>query len=254
MKKIDWEKFKTEKIAVHCKTKEEAKDFCQKMHEHGMKWITKDFYIDNTMWDTYGIHTCYNGRGQCCYYDYYEKHNYAILEWSDYMEKEFTKSDLRDGMVVEYRNGDRFVVFGGKLLNDSSYDMMNEIREDLTDIGFNNRNFDIVKVYYVCGTEASCLRDVLKDENLKLIWERNENKRMTAEEMRKKLEELTGEKIEIDPSRNEMVGTCYEFCVKHQCSKECVLYRIGNCRFKTYSDEKLKRCYEKVMEDGRKES
>lgn len=36
-KQFDWERFKTEKIAVHCKTEEEANDFCKKMHEHEMK-------------------------------------------------------------------------------------------------------------------------------------------------------------------------------------------------------------------------
>lgn len=37
MQKFDWGKFRNEKIAVHCKTEEEAKDFCQKMHEQGVK-------------------------------------------------------------------------------------------------------------------------------------------------------------------------------------------------------------------------
>lgn len=42
--KINWDEFKNaeKKIAVHCKTEEEAKDFCRKMHEHGMKWRTKN--------------------------------------------------------------------------------------------------------------------------------------------------------------------------------------------------------------------
>lgn len=33
--------------------------------------------------------------------------------------------------------------------------------------------------------------------NLELIWERTETKKMTIEEMRQKLEELTGEEIEV---------------------------------------------------------
>ena len=70
--------------------------------------------------------------------------------------------------------------------------------------------------------------------------------------MRQKLEELTGEKIEVEPSRNEMVGTCYEFCKKKDCSSNCILYRIGSCSFKNYSDEKLKECYENVIADGNK--
>ncbi len=44
-----------------------------------------------------------------------EKYNYKILEWSDYMQKKFTKSDLKDGMVVEYNDncfGKRLVIGG----------------------------------------------------------------------------------------------------------------------------------------------
>lgn len=39
MKQFNWEEFKdgNNKIAVHCKTEEEAKDFCKQMHEHGLK-------------------------------------------------------------------------------------------------------------------------------------------------------------------------------------------------------------------------
>lgn len=41
MKKFNWEEFKDKnnKITVHCKTEEEAKDFCKQMHEHGMKGV-----------------------------------------------------------------------------------------------------------------------------------------------------------------------------------------------------------------------
>lgn len=47
MKKFNWEEFKDKnnKIAVHCKTEEEAKDFCKQMHEHGLKWCSGASYI-----------------------------------------------------------------------------------------------------------------------------------------------------------------------------------------------------------------
>ncbi len=37
--RFNWEEFKDadNKIAVHCKTEEEAKDFCKQMNEKGMK-------------------------------------------------------------------------------------------------------------------------------------------------------------------------------------------------------------------------
>ena len=45
MKKFNWEefKYKNNKIAVHCKTEEEAKDFCNQMHEHGIgEWKNEE--------------------------------------------------------------------------------------------------------------------------------------------------------------------------------------------------------------------
>ena len=51
MKKFKWKEFKNKynKIAVHCKTEEEAKDFCKQMHKHRMKWCNGKSYLKNMM-------------------------------------------------------------------------------------------------------------------------------------------------------------------------------------------------------------
>lgn len=87
---FDWELFKdkSKKIAVHCKTKEEAKDFCRQMHEHGMTWCTGESYLDITHWDYYAEDTCYDGDGAFSDCEWYKKEKYTILEWSDYMNTE----------------------------------------------------------------------------------------------------------------------------------------------------------------------
>ena len=115
MKKFNWDEFKNKdnKIAVHCKTEEEAVDFCKQMHEHGMKWNGGFSYLDYTNYRIYREGTCYIAKGEYCFKNYYEKRGYTILEWSDYMQKEFTKADLKDGMVVEQRNGNRYLVLAG---------------------------------------------------------------------------------------------------------------------------------------------
>ena len=56
---------------------------------------------------------------------------------------------------------------------------------------------DIVKVYRIIPESPECIEKVFIKSNLELIWERTESKKMTIEEMRKKLEELTGERIEV---------------------------------------------------------
>lgn len=88
---------------MHCKTEEEAKDFCRQMHGHGMKWRTGKSYMEKTNYEKYKGETCYTGFGMFSSYRYYNSEGYEILEWSDYMQKEFTKADLEDGMVVEQR-------------------------------------------------------------------------------------------------------------------------------------------------------
>lgn len=54
---------------------------------------------------------------------------------------------------------------------------------------------DIVKVYKI--KQGYPFGRIMEDHNLELIWERKEPKKMTVEEMRQKLEELTGEEIEV---------------------------------------------------------
>lgn len=251
MKKFDWGKFKTENIAVHCKTEEEAKDFCKKMHEQGMKWNGDgNSFLEETKYRTFQEKTCYSGTGCFCPYDYYKKNKYTILEWSDYMQKEFTKADLEDGMVVEHRDGDRAIILDGRAIG-TGFLELNCLTDDLMyDLDSEN---DIVKVFK--SKKCDNKRNLFNDKNLELIWERTETKHMTAEEMRQKLEELTGEKIEIEPSRGEMMARLYQYCDEcSNCYTKCSIKR--ECRTKgnffNYDTEDLKQCYEKVEEDGRK--
>lgn len=195
MKKFNWNEFKNKdnKIAVHCKTEEEAKDFCRQMHEHGMRWCTGKSYMEKTNYEEYKGETCYIRFGMFSSYRYYNSEGYEILEWSDYMQKKITKADLKDGMVVKHRNGDKRMVISEALIGENGYADQNCFREDLTHRYF--KDLDIVGVYAI--KEYSNFADMLSDYNLELIWERKEPKKMTVEEMRKKLEELTGEQIEV---------------------------------------------------------
>lgn len=194
MKKFNWDEFKNEenKIAVHCKTEEEAKDFCKRMHEHGMKWCSGESYLKETYYSECE-ETCYI-RGEFSEYWYYKSNGYEILEWSDYMQKEFTKSDLKDGMVVEYNDncfGKRLVI-GGFLIGEGGYADLRDYNENLKSAV---SDLEIVRVYKI--KRMGKFSSIMKNRNLELIWERKEPKKMTVEEMRQKLEELTGEEIEV---------------------------------------------------------
>ena len=198
MRKFNWDEFKNKynKIAVNCKTEEEAKDFCKRMHEHGMKWCTGKSYMEKTNYEEYKGETCYHGNGEYSSRDFAEKYNYKILEWSDYMQKEFTKADLEDGMVVEYRckdYGKRMVVGNMLIGEDGSHRL--EAYENVLTQGYAESRLSIIRVYKIKNERN--FKHIMDDDNLELIWERKEPKKMTVEEMRKKLEELTGEEIEV---------------------------------------------------------
>lgn len=195
--RFNWDEFKDKdnKIAVHCKTEEEAKDFCKRMHEHGMKWRDGESYLECTGYERYLSKTCYSGDGWFADYDFCKSEGYEILEWSDYMQKEFTKSDLKDGMVVEQRDGGMYLVLAGTTVGKGEHNSIVGYTDDLKWAGY--KGGDIVKVYRITPKSLGCIEDVFIKSNLELIWERKESKKMTVEEMRKKLEELTGEQIEI---------------------------------------------------------
>ena len=154
--KFDWEKFTdtNNKVAVLCKTQDEANDFCKRMDEHGMKWGCGISYLDGTSWEIYTEDTAYTNYGTYSPIEYYRKQkDYTILEWSDYMD--FTKSDMLNGYVCELRNGKIGIWINGTV-NDSNF--INYIyRKDLT-YEYTDKN-DIIKVSDCYG---------------KIIWERVE--------------------------------------------------------------------------------
>lgn len=51
------------------------------------------------------------------------------------------------------------------------------------------------KIYKI--KSGTTFKYLLQDENLELIWEKKELKKMTVEEIKQKLEELIGERIEV---------------------------------------------------------
>lgn len=100
--------------------------------------------------------------------------------------KDFTKSDLKNRMVVELRNGTRYVVIDDKILSSIGYDFLSTYNEDLT-MEKGPSKHDIVKVY----DQIYCI-DFNKN-SLNLLWERSEVKEVTMAEV----EEKFGCKVKI---------------------------------------------------------
>lgn len=89
MEKFNWDEFKNKdnKIAVHCETEEEAKDFCRQMHGQGMKWRNGESYLKDTSYNARYEGTCYYGDGEWPSLDFAEKHNLTVEEMRKKLEE-----------------------------------------------------------------------------------------------------------------------------------------------------------------------
>jgi len=90
---FNWEEFKaSNNIAVHCKTEEEAIDFCRRAEKEEFKWQFSCEVGLKTKYKEYKERMCY----RCVSHkdlnygtiNYYKEKGYTILEWSNYMNQE----------------------------------------------------------------------------------------------------------------------------------------------------------------------
>lgn len=117
----------------------------------------------------------------------------SMLELVEYTQ--FTKADLKDGMVVEVRNNTRnprYMVLNGKLRGTLEYMDLMSFNDDLTHIGDYER-LDIVKVY---ESGSDVLDEYFHDGYLTLLWEREEEPEFTEMTVAE-IEEKLGYKIKV---------------------------------------------------------
>ena len=111
-----------------------------------------------------------------------------------------TKSELKNGMVVELRNGKRFLIVSNLGIGKDScinFNGLDGYDENLYDIN-GDSTFDITKIYISSGRTFKNLFD---NERLSLIWEReetklsNEDKQITKKGLKKIQEECKNHKF-----------------------------------------------------------
>lgn len=109
------------------------------------------------------------------------------------MQEEFTKDDLKDGMMCEMRDGTRMLWFAGAM---RSYDFWySGTQYDLT--GESNRDNDIVKVGYPDFDKYRVISDALNSDFKEVIWERKEEKEISSDEAFRVLKEHYGCDVKI---------------------------------------------------------
>lgn len=81
------------------------------------------------------------------------------------VEKQFTKSDLKDGDIVTYRNGDKRTVIAGNLINSNGYisKKLNQYTNELKDTVI-GESLDIIKVERPVKYEIVFEREEILDE------------------------------------------------------------------------------------------
>lgn len=183
------------KYVMHCKTEKEAIDFCKYLHSIGKRWNNVTSYLNNTEWDKYGTDTVYLFNSDLVSYIYYAKRqNYTILEWSDFMNKEFTKADLKTGDVVKLRCGELGIViadFEVIACQNGGWLSFDRIREDLTN-SFYGEKYDIMVVRRP-KRNCDCDFDAIHHDRGIIIYERKEVEEMTLAEVCR----LLGKEIKI---------------------------------------------------------
>ena len=108
------------------------------------------------------------------------------------MNKIFTKNDLKDGMVIEQRNGFKGIIIGDKVVGTDCTNSLNRYTKDLCWLPYPNqkpRTYDVVKVYQPKDPFINLkIYEQLFDKNelewFTVIWERKEKKeiKLTTEE------------------------------------------------------------------------
>lgn len=136
------------------------------------------------------------------------------------VEKQFTKSDLKDGDIVTYRNGDKRTVIAGNLINSNGYisKKLNQYTNELKDTVI-GESLDIIKVE--------------RSVKYEIVFEREEE---ILDEVEKKylanVIKPFRHKIKSIMKRSEYGSLCYiKICIKNgnaayfPCFKENSMYK-----------------------------
>ena len=196
---FDWNFFcdKNNNVAVHCKTEEEAKDFCKQMDLHGLKWRSGISYLTTNRYEECKSKICYSNKGGYDEIEYYKGNKYRILEWSDYMQVS-PKDILKPGYIVELRSGYYYICLPYTEGYAFIKAFVNPVNLKYYDNELNhkdNNELDVMKIYGLAKYDIDIL--CYSSRERLLLWKRDERPeiKMTVDEMKQKLEEILNAKI-----------------------------------------------------------
>lgn len=190
--KFNLEDFKNSngKIAVHCKTEEEAEEFIKECYKHGISW--KYSRANETNWKLYKENTYYRCDSNLCL-NYGNINSVFKGELPVVEYKEDNKMELKEGMIIECRNGNRYLLRKvGDVLIGSNFDgwIKATYDENLCESYYHDETFDIMKIY---KSKVYVLENLFNNNYLICIWERKVLKKMTLAQ----ISEALGYEVEV---------------------------------------------------------
>ena len=201
-------------MVIKCNSEEEAQEFIKEAYKQGFKWINNVCGNGKTCW--------YTGCSKIYYYLESNQITWGTkdfdndsIEYSTLKEKmkTMTKSDLKNGMVVELRNGKRFLIVNDRGFGEDSSITLNGFMgydENLNDI-MRYSEFDIIKIYKTVGNTFKTLFD---NERLNLIWEREEKPKLSEKDKNKIVKGFKA---------------AQKYCKKQTECRECEMRISGGC-------------------------
>ena len=90
-----------EKLAINCRTEEQAKKFCEGSNKLGKSYLTSD-----NMWNHHKENTCYSNKGEYCYKGFYEEINCKVLSFEDI---EWEENKMKKVKVINI--GERYTTY-----------------------------------------------------------------------------------------------------------------------------------------------
>lgn len=153
-------------FAMHCKTKEEASDFCNYLNAIGKRWWNTTSYERYRRWNEFREDTVYffNEGAYGCILECYP-HSYCILEWSDFMDRESDSN--KDSRLVSgkvYRIGSRDMILL-KVDGDECHMLAKDIYSRGVSFGRTNK-YKNSEVDMACRRFAEEIEDVVGSDNL----------------------------------------------------------------------------------------
>lgn len=94
---FDFGAWKDKNVCMHCRTREEAEDFCNEMHKAGLTWSSGTSYLKISCFSIYENYTCYYfNEGRYGSVVHANAKGSQILEWSKYRSTEPPKDEEQE--------------------------------------------------------------------------------------------------------------------------------------------------------------